>query len=347
MDSSTRTRSHSRRAFLSHVGRGVCVGALAGAAGCLSTFGSDPVTVGYRPAFHTLQAPLVVKRGYLDELDASVEAKNYRTADGDLTGDYRNGTTEVAFVDVHWAIFERGHGTDATITAANNVDGFTLWARPEFADLWRDHGPDAFARFQERTGEPFALASRPNLDTVVAKRWLDALGVSSERVELVDAAIDRTLKRSRIEEGEIDGEIVSPPIPTLQPPSKLGLERIARVGDNLDRQPGGVLVMREGVRKDDPGVARRILKQHLRATELLMARPDDAAKEVSTALGDSVSTELATRVLQKKTANFVTDPQNITSEADSFSKIMTESGVLDGSINVGSLVDTSLYTEVA
>jgi ABC-type nitrate/sulfonate/bicarbonate transport system substrate-binding protein len=105
--------------------------------------------------------------------------------------------------------------------------------------------------------------------------------------------------------------------------------------------------MREGVRKDDPGLAKRILKQHLRATELLVARPDDAAKEVSTALGDSVSTELAARVLQKKTANFVTDPQNITSEADSFSKIMTESGVLGGSINVGSLVDTSLYTEVA
>lgn len=335
--------SASRRTFLARIGSGTGVATLSGISGCASLLGRDPLTVGYVPSFRTLQGPVMKQKGYLDELDVSIEARNYRVANGNLGVDYADGAVEVALETVKSAVFKRRSDHPGRITAANNVNDCLFLAGNEFAQTWADRGPDAFAAFQEQHGELFTLGQvTPELTAL----WMDAIGVSQDLIELA-AGGNSQATRVQFQNGALDGVFTSIPTPTKLAQTDVALEEIAWVGDAVSNQPGGVTVMSDELRNDQPEVARALLEKHARATKFINEQPDEAAQIASTAIGDEVSTDLARSVLQTKTANFVTDPRPIVEETNAIIDYLADYDLADESLDAEDVIDPSLYADIA
>lgn len=328
-----------RRTFLSKVGALAGVAGLGGLSGCLAQFVDDPLVVGYQPSFRTPQGPIMVQNGYLDELDVSVDFESGRPRQG-----FRNGEIEVALMSVELAVKTRRTHDSLRVTAANNVNDAVLLAGAEFAQLWSDHGPDAFEQFHEREGRRFTL----NADRSLGTLWLDALDVSHDLIEWEGAGDSAESIDTLFRKDFFDGVVVEPPRPTQLDQLDSDLREVAWTGDVVAHQPAGVTAMRDELWRDEPELAKAVLEKHVKATELLVERPDEAATILSDSLGDDVSTEVVETALRKKTATFLTDPRPIVDETEVVVEYVNQS-IPDNfgeSISTDDLFEPSLYAEI-
>lgn len=335
-----------RRTLLSRAGIAAGVCGAVGVSGCLSLFGDDTVTVGYDPSFRTLQGAILVQEGYLDEVDASITVTNYRDENVGLDGDFVEGNVQVALTTVDWAIKQSNGPVPARITAANTVDDCILLAGDAFAELWADHGADAFERFRERNDRPFELLSlSPGLDARIAARWLSASGVSADSVERKFGGYGGEAIRQLWQDGEIDGAFVSPTLSSVLVRSTDGLQHVAGTHADTATQPGGVTAMTESFLNERPDVARKIVEKHVKATEFIDSNPADAAAVLDEELGDDLSSAAASRAVESKAANFVTDPRQIVDGVDALADAMADDGVVGEGVSADAVVDSSYYAE--
>lgn len=306
------SRSSDRRSFLSAAGA-VAVGSVSG---CLSLLSGDPLTIGYRPSFETLQGVVMVERGYLNELGVSVEAINFDDSKESFSNGLRGGVVEIGVVNLYSAIgsFYRVSDTGLTrantntrITAANNVDDRLLLARGEFARLWDEHGSAAFEVFREQHGRRVKLDAGDDVD----RWWLDRLDVSPDLVEFVTTYGGVEGLRSKLREEELDGAIATLPRPTKLSRMDVPLEAVAWIGDSGPACPAGLTVMAEDLWREQPDLATGVLEQHANATEFIENNPGEAAALLSETMRDGPSTGLATDALQAKTANYVTNSRQV------------------------------------
>lgn len=324
----------SRRSVLSKVG----VAVVGSVSGCLSTLADDPVTVGYRPTFRTLQGPVMIQKGYLDDLDVSIEAKNYADEPGSPGKGFADGTVEVALTSVQQAIHHHNADGANRIVAANNVNDTAVFAGNDFARLWAAHGPDAFARFRERHGRRFKLAPRSFLGRV----WFDALGVPDDLVERVGGGGDLGAIIAQFRDEQFDGLLVDQP-DSAALARESPLESVAWLGSVIPNQPAGVTVMHADLWEGRPDVAKAVIEAHARATTLIEDRPDEAAQVASVALGDSVSAPLVREALERGTANYVTDPRPIVDATGSLVELLVNVGAYEDTISTETLFEPSLY----
>lgn len=333
-----------RRTFLSRFSGAASIMGITGVAGCTSLLGRDPLTIGYEPSFRTLQVPIMVQKGYLDELDTSIEVNNYGELDGTLEGNYADGTVEVGFEETSSVILRHAMSrAHSKILAANNQNDCAFLASEAFAETWTDHDPEAFARFREQNGDPFVLGAS---EVQRASLWLDAIGVSDESVELSLEANSRSI-RTQIQNGLLDGVFQPEPMLTKLAHADVGMVEVAWTGSTFSNLPGGVMVVRDEFRKDSPELVNAILEKHIKATEVLNERPGEAASIVSDAFGDELSTSLAKAALEKKTADFITDPRAIIEETNALAKVTAESVGSAESVSAEEIIDPSSYVEVA
>lgn len=332
-----------RRTFLSRFSGAASITSITGVAGCTSLLGRNPLTVGYEPSFRTLQVPVMVQEGYLDELDASVEVKNYGKLDGTLEKNYADGTVEVGFEEVNSVILRHAMGrAHGAVLAANNRNDCALLASEAFARMWTDHGPEAFDSFRERNGDPFALGAS---DVQRASLWLDTIGVSDEQVELSQEQKSRSI-RTQIRNSLLDGVFQPEPVLTKLARADMGMLEVAWTGSVFSNLPGGVMIVRDEFRKDSPELVKSILEKHVEATEVLNERPGEAASIVSHSFGEELSTSLAKTALKKKTADFITDPRLIAEETSALGKITAESVGSAEPVPAEEIIDPSPYVEV-
>ena len=176
--------------------------------------------------------------------------------------------------------------------------------------------------------------------------WLDAIGVPRDQVQPSQRQGSQSI-RTQVRNDILDG--VFQPEPTLAKlvEADVDLTEVAWSGSAVSNLPGGIMVVRDGFREDNPELTKAILEKHVKATEFLTNRPGDAASIVSDTFGEGLSTSLAETALGKKTAGFITDPRPITEGLNALGEIMAENGVSSESVPANEIVDPSLYVDVA
>jgi len=296
---------------------------------------SDPLTIKHSASFQTAQGPVMALNGYLDELDVSVEVRNGRSH-----SDGNDGEVEVHLTDHVGAINRYNLDESIRVVAANNVEDIVLLAGEELADLWADHGPDAFAEFERQVGHPPRIPWGP-----WSERWLEALGVSMDRLDSVTSN-DPQFVANKAENGEMDGAFSSLPGPTELDHLGVPFEQVAWIGDTLTAQPDGVTVMSESLWKDRPELARAILERHVRATEFIAEEPEEAADILADTAGEHLSREIARDAIDHRTANFVTDPRPIVERTQVVIETMY-GGTQWETFPAEELFEPSLYEDVA
>lgn len=309
----------------------------------------DTLSIAYKPVFPFLQYHVMNHEGYFDELGPSVEATNFADKGLTIVSAYTDGDIDLAFMGITPAIKMKSKDVPGKVTAANHQNGFVVLAHDDFASLWEQHGADAFRKFRERKGRKFRFSTFPKASVafVLLQHWLrEELGVSTEDVDIETMAGGGPVKRSLLS-GNVDGTVIMEPIPTAVKAKDAPFQQIAWAGDFMAGQPGGVVFMHDRLWDDHPDVAKSVIEQHSRATDVIENQPDVAANAVSQSLGDKLPLKIAKRAVRSKASNYITNPNRITESTQLFVEQMNSLGQIGEPVDNDTLFETSLYEDVS
>ncbi|MBV0901930.1 ABC transporter substrate-binding protein [Halomicroarcula salina] len=338
--------SSSRRRFLKIGG----VAAASCLSGCTSVLGGnnlDTLSIAYKPIFPFLQFLVMDERGYLSDVGPDVESTNFANQGLNIVSAYSDGDVDVAFIGITPAIRMKHKEVPGKVTAANQTGGFAVLTSDEFASLFEEHGADAFQAFREEHDRKFRFSTFPkgSVAYVLLRQWLDAeLGVGTEHVETENMAGLGPVKRSLLS-GNADGTLIMEPIPTILAAKDAPFRRIAHTGEFMEGPPGGIMFMHDRLWDENPGVAKDVLRAHIRATELINEQPAEAAQAVSTVFGDSLSTKLAERAIRSEVSNYITDPRTISAGTERCIERMHSLGQIADPVSNEAIFEPSLYED--
>jgi NitT/TauT family transport system substrate-binding protein len=328
------------------------VAAASGLAGCGSVFGGnsslDRLSVAYKPIFPFLQFLVMDEREYLSDVGPDVETTNFANQGLNIVSAYSDGDVDIAFIGITPAIRMKHKEVPGKVTAANQTGGFAIVTTDEFASLYDEHGSGAFEAFRNRYDRKFRFATFPkgSVAYVLLRQWLDAeLGVGTDQLEINDMAGLGPVRRALLS-GNADGALIMEPIPTILQAREAPFQRITRTGRFMSDSPGGIMFMHDRLWDENPDVATDVLREHIRATELINEQPGDAAEAVSAAFGDRLSRDLAEQAIRSPVSNYVSDPAAITGGTEACIERMQSLGQISETVATETIFEPSLYRDV-
>jgi NitT/TauT family transport system substrate-binding protein len=339
----------SRRQFLGVAGAGVAAG-LAGCTGSVGSLGGsdglDELNVAYMPIYPDMQYFVMQEAGYFDELPVDVSGTVF--SDGpSIVQAAANGEFEVMLFGIVPAMIVMDKGIPSKITAANIKNAMKILATDRFADLWAEHGADAFAVFEEQTGRKFTFGTFPpgSVPDILLRYWLEnTAGVDPETDVQITALAGAGPVRQALVSEQIDGTSIMEPVPTIVDKRGAPFSEIAWAGDFMPGQPAAVTLMHDRLRTENRDLAREFVRLHHRATTFVAENPDRAARHASTVIGEeALPVETARAALDSKAADFTTDPRDVENGAEIFADYAARLGKTEQRLTLDSMFDFGVY----
>jgi NitT/TauT family transport system substrate-binding protein len=140
-------------------------------------------------------------------------------------------------------------GIPTKVTAANIREPNAVMVYDDLAEMWKEHGADAFDVWREERGRRFRFGTFPQGSTpyVFLRFWLRDVGVEpGEDVTITEVGGANALWQAIANE-EVDGASILEPVLTRveQEGSSMSLFRTA--GEIMPGQPGAVVAMSDEV----------------------------------------------------------------------------------------------------
>ena len=324
----------SRRAYLAGVGTTAAVG-LAGCAGG----GTDELTLAYMPIFPDLQYFVMESEGYLDELDANVDAREFTNGPA-IVQAYGGGEIDVAMFGIVPSMIVVDRGLPAKVTAANIKEPMAIMAHKELQAMWDGNAGDAFVTWERERGQKFRFGTFPqgSVPDVLLRYWLEREGVEESAVDIIEINSANAVWQA-IANGEVDGASIMEPVPTKAAAADVPVTTFETAGEVMPGQPAAVTLMSNAVRESP--VAGQFLDAHVRATEFIEAEPEATAAVVEESIG--MPADQASSALGGPLSNFVTDPREIAAGVEVFSRFANENGQTDERLSLDQIFDYSVY----
>jgi NitT/TauT family transport system substrate-binding protein len=267
------------------------------------------------PIYPDIQSHIMLEEGYFEELPVEVETELF--SDGpsivqaSATGEY-----DVMLFGIIPAMIVIDRGIPAKITNANIVDPMLIMGTNEFAADYEESGADAFAAFEEETGERFEFGTYPpgSVPDITLRYWLiEELGLEPGSDVDVTSLGGAGPVRQALLSGQIDGTSMIEPVPTIAKRRNAGYTDLDWSGNFFPGgQPGAITLMHERVYDGAPEIAEAFVEQHIRATEFVAENPDGAAQATSNVVGsEALPVEDARAALDSRASNFISDPHQI------------------------------------
>ncbi|MFP4625370.1 MAG: ABC transporter substrate-binding protein [Natronomonas sp.] len=336
----TKTTRLSRRGYLTGVGTGVA----AGVAGCVGLGGETELSIAFMPIFPDLQYFVMDHEGYLDDLEATIDAREFTDGPA-IVQAYGGGEIDIAMFGIVPSMIVIDRGIPAKVTAANIKEPMAILAHEEFQALWDEHDADAFDVWEDRTGDPFRFGTFPqgSVPDVLLRYWLrDVVGVEPESVaEIVELGGANAVFQA-IANGEVDGASIMEPVPTRIASEGLSIRTFRNASEIMPGQPAAVTLMSDEVRESP--VATTFLRQHVRATEFIQANPAETADIVESSIGMPAASARA--ALDGPLANFVTNPREIERGTEIFAGVAHDNEQIDDPLSVDEIFDYRVYQDI-
>ena len=331
--------SCSRRGYLGAVGSAVAVGT----AGCLG--GEDggsleELTVAYMPIYPDLQYFVMEGEGYLSEVDAEIDAREFTDGPA-IVQAYGGGDVDVAMFGIVPAMIVVDRGIPAQVTAANVVEPMGIMADEELQTLWADHGADAFDVWADERGQRFRFGTFPqgSVPDVLLRYWLESEGIDPESaVDIVEINGANAVWQA-IASGEVDGTSIMEPVPTIAAEEGSNVTMFRTAAEVMPGQPAAVTLMSDAVRESP--LAAQFLEQHVRATAFIDENPEETAAHVESGIG--MPADRARRALESPLSNFVTDPRAIENGTEVFAEFATDNGQIEQELTTEEIFDYDVY----
>ncbi|QCJ47477.1 ABC transporter substrate-binding protein [Haloprofundus sp. MHR1] len=338
------SRELSRREYLAGSGAAALTG-LAGCTGVLGSDGSDTLTVAYMPIYPDMQYFVMDQEGYFDELDASVEGKQF-TDGPSIVKAYASGDIDVAMFGIVPAMIVVDRGIAAKVVAANIEEPMGILAHDRFAEMWDPNDPaGSFEQWRSETGERFTFGTFPegSVPDILLRYWLvDEHDLEpGKHVDIVGAGGANAVFQGLANE-EFDGTSIMEPVPTKIAANDLPYQFIDVAADFMPGQPAAVTLMADEVRDSDTAAA--FVRQHRRATEFISSNRETAAEHASAVVGEqSLPVDVARQAMESPLSNFITDPREIESGTKIFAEYANRLGKTDSTLSAEQVFDYSVY----
>ena len=331
----TKQTTLSRRTYLAGAGGAVSVGL----AGCLGGGDSDSLTVAYMPIFPDLQYVVMEQEGYLDEIDATIDGREF--SDGPaIVQAYGGGELDIAMFGIVPSMIVIDRGLPAKVTAANIKEPMAILAHDDLQSLWDEHGADAFSVWEQERGQKFRFGTFPqgSVPDVLLRYWLQEAGVDTAAVDILEINGANAVFQA-IANDEIDGTSIMEPVPTRVAEATVPVSTFRLASDIMPGQPAAVTLMSDSVRESP--VATQFLEQHVSATAFIRNNPDATADIVESGIG--MPADQARSALDGPLSNFVTDPSEIENGVEIFSQFANENGQIDEQLSLDQIFDYGVY----
>ena len=330
-----RSMTLSRRQYLAGAG----TAATLGLGGCLGLGGSDEITAAYMPIFPDLQWFVMEEQGYLDEIDATIDGREFTDGPA-IVQAYGSGELDVAMFGIVPSMIVIDRGLPAKVTAANIKEPMAIMVHDDLQSLWDEHGSDAFAVWEEERGQKFRFGTFPqgSVPDVLLRYWLQQEGVDESTVEITEISGANAVWQA-IANDEVDGSSIMEPVPTRATQEDVPVRTFRTAAEVMPGQPAAVTLMSDEVRDSD--VASQFLEQHVRATEFIRSNTEATADIVESGIG--MAAEQAQSALEGPLSNFVTDPREIENGTEVFSQFANENGQIDERLSLDQIFDYGVY----
>ncbi|WP_280541807.1 ABC transporter substrate-binding protein [Chromohalobacter sp. 11-W] len=304
--------------------------------------------VGYMPILPVAQLFVMEGAGWTDEAGLDLELTRFSSGPA-MVQAMASGKLDVMNVGIGPAMVARATGVPIKVLAASIQEQIGLIARGDFAAAFDGNDPAAaIAHFTETQGRKPKIATFPNgsVPYTVLRYWLEEqVGVDADAVDIV------TMGASRVQQSLLAGAVDA--ASTLEPILSVVQQRdpdarvVARGGDMLPHQPGAVLAVRESALKAHPEAIRKLVAQHIRATDMLENDPAQAAPYVREFVGKRlIDEETVKTALSSPSSNYLADPHAITDATRIMADFQQRIGTLKKPVDVDALFDTSVYDAV-
>ncbi|MGA2636372.1 MAG: ABC transporter substrate-binding protein [Methylocella sp.] len=242
----------------------------------------------------------------------------------------------------------RAKGVDVKVVAAGAIEELQLVARgPLLAAAEGADFKTAIAKFMESQGRKPKIAAQPqgSVPDTLLRYWLQVEnGIDPQTVDITGLDIDAA--QQALLAGSVDAAVLREPALTVVR-DRLPQSKVLVTGKQfMPDQPGSVLAIYQLASPKGAEIGEKLLRLHLRATELIRTHPEEAAPFILKALGAGILTEAQIdRALAGSSASFVADPARI---IDSVARLQ-EFEVKLGTVKTATPVafDLAFYNRVA
>lgn len=321
----------------------------------LSWFAVVPATaqtkleVAYIPIMPMTQLFILEQEGWAKEAGLDLKLTKFSSGPA-IVQAIASGKFDVIYFGIGPAMVARANGIPIKVVAANGIEQIALIAQGDFRKYIDEAASPAegVRKFTADKGRKPKIASLPkgSVPDTVFRHWLiKVAGLTEKDVDIVGMGAGKVqqamLSRS------VDGASILEPIITIIKERLPDAEVIATGGDMLPKQPGAIVAVREKALADHPEAIKKLVELHKRATDLITADPERAAKDVHAAIGRGlVPVETIQTALQSRLNQFVADPRLIITATKTMHDFQAEIGALKKPVPLDELFDTSVYEAV-
>ena len=318
------------------------------AAPCRAAAAETTLSVAYIPVMPMAQLFVIEGEGWTRSAGPRLTLTKFSSGPAMLEA-MASGRYDVMYVGIGPALIARARGIPVKVVAANVVDPLALIARGRLAeDAAAAKTPiEAIRDFIAAERRPPVIATFPkgSVPDLALRYWLMEGGLGVDAASIVGMDADEV--QQALITGSVDAASTVEPILTVVQ-ERVPDARILVRGDQMfPNLPGAVVAVSENALAHKRAAILRLLRLHIRATQLLREDPATAAGDVAPFIDPGVSSATIERAVRSPISRFVSDPRPIIGATATMDEFAVKIGVAARSVAVEQLVDPSLYDEAA
>ncbi len=302
------------------------------------------VEIGYMPILPVSQLFVALEEGWIAEAGLEADLVQFQNGPA-MVQALLAGQLDVAYFGIGPAMVARGRGADIKVVASNIVEQISVVALGDLAPYFDGDHATAFQRFTEAEGRKPVISTFPtgSVPETVLQYWLrEQLGVDPDTVEIVHQGAAQV--QQALLTGAVDGAAILEPVVSIVEARVDDAQVVAAGSDLFPRQPGAVLVVREGLIASDPDAVQALVAAHVRATEMLVDDPAAATPHVAEYVGGGrLDPAIVRAAIEASAEGFVADPNFILDGTREMHDFQERIGTLKAPVDLDALFDTSFF----
>ncbi|ACK51376.1 ABC-type nitrate/sulfonate/bicarbonate transport systems periplasmic components-like protein [Methylocella silvestris BL2] len=307
------------------------------------------VKIGYIPVLGSAQLFVIDGQGWAKDEGLDLELIRFQAGTQAIQA-LAAGQLDAYLAGVLPLLVARSKGVDVRVVAAAAIEELQLVGRGLL--LAATEGADfktAIANFTATQGRKPKIAAQPqgSVPDTLLRYWLQVEnGIDPSSVDITGLDIDAA--QQAFLAGSVDAAVLREPALTVVRDRVKDSKVLVTGHQFMPDQPGSVLALYKPGEPQNAATGEKLLRLHLRATELIKAHPDQAAPFILKALGSGILTPAQIdRALAGSLSSFVTDPARIVDSVEKLQAFEIKLGTVKNATPVADLFDLAFYQRVA
>jgi len=306
---------------------------------------SVKVEIGYIPILAATPLLIIDAEGWAKQEGLDLKLTRFEAGTAAIQA-LAAGRIDVIYAGVGPVLVAKASGVDVSVIANSAVEELALVGRGDLAGYAKGRtAKEAIDKFVAEKGRKVKISTQPpgSVPDTVLRYWLTKVAkIDADKVELASMGIEKT--QQALMAGAVDAAMIREPTITVVRDQDPNAAVLALGGEMFPGQPGTVVAAHGSFLKAHPDAAAKLVRLHLRASELIAKDKAHAARDAQEYIGKGLI-ELATteRAISSPSSKFIADPHAVVEPTERMQAFQKEQGTLGSTVPVAEVFDFSFY----